>query len=327
MSIDWTAVRNLIADKQRFVLTTHVRPDADALGSELAMAAVLRSLGKQVRIINASATPNRLAFMDPDKEILHLGEQVTEADAGDADVHLVLDTSAWGQLAEMGRVFKKAASTKIVIDHHVSSDSLGAYDFKDVTAEATGSLVFEAANAWGVPITTPMANALWCAIATDTGWFRFPSTTHRTLVAAGQLMLAGAVPCELYRQLYEQASIGRKKLAGRVLSRIKLEFQGRVGWTYVRFDDYAETGSEPADTEDMVNECLTIAGVEAAFITIEQSNHQVKVSFRSRSHLDVASVAEKFNGGGHKQAAGAILPGPLTEAQQRALQAIETLFP
>lgn len=324
--IDWAPLQKIIADNQRFVLSTHVRPDADALGSELAMAGILQFLGKDVRIVNASPTPSRLAFLDPTAQILHLGEHITEADAADTDVHLVVDTSAWGQLAETGRVFKRTSAVKVVIDHHASSEKLGAIDFKDTTAEATGYLIFELCRYLNVPITPHMADAMFCAIATDTGWYRFPSISPRTFAVAGELMAAGATPSRLFQLLYEQSSLGRKRLVGRALSRIKLEFENKLGWTYVRFDDYAETSSEPADTEDLVNECLNIAGVEASFITIEQSNHQVKVSFRCRSHLDVAAIAEKFNGGGHRLAAGAILPGPIAEAQKRVLAAMQTLF-
>src|SRR5262249_19254890 len=157
----------------------------------------------------------------------------------------------------------------------------------------------------------PIAEALYCAIATDTGWFRFSSTTSSTMRIIGDLMDQGAEPPRLHQKLYEEHTLGRLRLTGRVLSRVTLECGGRLACTYVLWDDYAETQSEPPDTEDLVNECLEVSGTECAAIFIEQSNHQIKVSFRSRTTLDVAKVAELFRGGGHKQAAGAILPGPL----------------
>src|SRR5262245_84555 len=122
MKIDWTPLREVIATSDRFVLTTHVRPDADAIGSEIAMAGLLEQLGKEVRIINASAVPARLEFLDPDKKCLQIGTHVGEVAACDTDVHIILDTSAWGQLAEMGRVFKKTNAQKIVIDHHIFAE-------------------------------------------------------------------------------------------------------------------------------------------------------------------------------------------------------------
>ncbi len=324
MAIDWEPLRAIINDNQRFVLTTHVRPDADALGSELGMAGILEHLGKTVRIVNSSAVPPRLAFLDPGKRCLQLGNGITEEQALDTDVHIVLDCSSWGQLAEMGRVFRRTKATKLVIDHHASSEDIGGKEFKDVTSEATGALVFQVATALKVPVSQAMANAMYCAIATDTGWFRFPSTTSSTMRTIASLIDFGAQPALLYRQLYEQCTPGRIKLAGRVMSRVTLECGGKLAHTYVEYKDYQETGADPSDTEDMVNYCLTIAGVDAAFIQIEQSNTQIKTSFRSRSHLDVNQVAEQFQGGGHKQAAGAILPGPLVEARARVLNAMKT---
>lgn len=327
MKIVWSPLRDIIHANQRFVLTTHVRPDADALGSELAMAGLLDQLGKQVRIANASAVPNRLKFLDPQGRCLQLGVGITEAEALDTDVHIILDTSAWGQLGEMGRVFKNTTAIKVVVDHHASSESLGALDLKDVDAEATGALVFQFAEAMQIPITPPIAAAMYCAIATDTGWFRFPSTTSETMRTIGALIDAGAQPSVLYRSLYEQYSMPRMKLAARVLDRITAECGGKLAYTFVRQSDYAETGADASETEDLVNECLTVAGVEAAFILIEQNNGNFKASFRSRSHLVVSTIAEQFGGGGHKQAAGAILPGPLADALAKILTAMKTLFP
>jgi phosphoesterase RecJ-like protein len=327
MKIDWTPLREIVAAKNRFVLTTHVRPDADAIGSEVAMAGLLEQLGKEVRIINASVVPPRLEFLDPDKKCLQLGTHVSEAEACDTDVHIILDTSSWSQLAEVGRVFKKTAAQKVVIDHHVWAEDLGALNLKDTDSEATGSLIFQFAEAMRLEITPVIGTALFAAIATDTGWFRFPSTTGETMRTIGHLIDGGIQPAVLYRKLYEQYTLARIKLAGRVLSRMMLDCGGKLAWTYVTLVDYRETGALPSDTEDLVNECLTVGEVEAAFILIEQSNGNVKASIRSRSHIDVSRIAGEFGGGGHKQAAGAILPGPMADVQTKMLAAMKTLFP
>lgn len=326
MKIDWTPLREILETSQRFVLTTHVRPDADAIGSEIGMAGLLEQLGKQVRIVNASPVPARLAFLDPGRKCLQIGSQISEADAADTDVHMILDTSAWGQLAEVGRVFKKTSAKKVVIDHHVCAEDLGALNLKDTDAEATGALVFQLAQTLRLKITPEIGTALFAAIATDTGWFRFPSTTSETMRTIASLIDSGIRPAVLYRQLYEQYSLSRIKLAGRVMSRMMLDCGGKLAWTFVTMVDYRETGAEPPDTEDLVNECLTVEGVDAAFILIEQSNGNVKASLRSRSHLDVSQLAGSFGGGGHKQAAGAILPGPLADVQAKILKSMQGLF-
>ena len=204
MMIDWEPLRDIIESNQRFVLSSHVRPDADALGSELAMAALLESMGKSVRIVNPSAIPDSLLFLDPTRRILKIGEGITPEEVADTDVHMVVDTSAWIQLGKVADVLKTTSATKVVIDHHVSSDDLGAIVFKDTKAEATGALVFRMADALGLPLSPDDAVALFAALTTDTGWFRFSSTTGETMRIAGHLIDAGANPAVTYQLLYEQ---------------------------------------------------------------------------------------------------------------------------
>jgi phosphoesterase RecJ-like protein len=322
MSIDWEPLRRIFADNQRFVLSSHVRPDADALGSELAVAGMLEAMGKTVRIINPSASPDTLLFLDPDRRIHKFGDTATTDDVLNTDVHVVLDTSAWGQLQTVGDVLKRSQAVKVVIDHHVSSDDLGAIEFKDTHAEATGALVFRMAKSLGLAIPDAVVMPLFCAIATDTGWFRFSSTTSDTLRIAADLIDAGAQPAVIYQLLYERFSLARLRLAGRVLGRMTLAGGGRVAYVWVSQSDIKDLDARPVDTEDLVNECLRIDGTQCAFIAIEQPDKRIKISFRSRTDLNVAVIAERFGGGGHKQAAGAILPPPLEHARQQALDAI-----
>lgn len=322
MEINWEPLRAIIDANERFVLTSHVRPDADAIGSELGLAGLLEARGKSVVIINPSEIPPNLAFLNPDGRIRKFDSRTNVAELLEADVHVILDTSAWGQLQELGEIFRRTQAVKIVIDHHVSADDLGAIEFKDPQAEATAALVIRMADALGCRITAEIAMPLFCALATDTGWFRYSSTTGETMRMAGRLIDLGVQPHLLYEWLYEQYSLARVKLAGRVLSRVTLDCAGRLAYTWVQHEDFDESGARPVDTEDLVNECLKIAGADVAFIAIEQQNRNVKVSFRSRSDVNVAAIAEQFGGGGHKQAAGAMLPGPLPAARQRVLAAV-----
>jgi bifunctional oligoribonuclease and PAP phosphatase NrnA len=322
MKLDWSPLLTFLSDKPRLVVTSHVRPDADAIGSEIGMAAVLRGLGKEVTIVNVSPTPPHLKFLDPQGEIRQLGVTISPAEVAVVDGHLIVDTSAWPQLNDIGKVFRDSGKPRAVIDHHVSSDDLGALELKDTTREATGSLIHEFAGAAGVPLDAAAATALYAAIATDTGWFRFAATSADTMRVVGDLITRGARPDTIYRELYEQATLARMRLAGRVLSRITVECEGRLAYTTVAWADFEEFGAVASDTEDLVNECLRIAGTKGAFIAIEQQNRQVKVSFRSRTDVNVAAIAEQFGGGGHKQAAGATLAGPLPQALERARTAM-----
>ena len=324
MPIDWKPFLDIVAANRKFVLTSHVRPDADALGSELAMAELLEAHDCDVRIINASETPLNLTFLDPDERIIRYRKGANADDLSRADVHIVLDTGSWVQLAQVGRAMRKLTVQRVVIDHHVSSDDLGAVEFRDATAEATGALIFDLAQSWGHTFSPQTAAALYCAIATDTGWFRFSSTTGETMRRAGQLVDAGAVPHMVYRSLYEQHRAARVHLAGCALSRVKTESDGLLAFTYLEWEDFERLDAMPADAEDLVNYCLSIAGTKAAFIAVGLQDKRIKISFRSRGTVDVAAVAEGFDGGGHKQASGAIVDGPMANALRLITDTMKT---
>ncbi len=325
MSIDWTAFRQAIETPQRFILTSHVRPDCDALGSELGMAALLRQLGKEVAIVNASETPSHLAFIDPANEIKQLGQDISaEEIVANYDGFLVVDTSAWIQLGDMAHVMKDFQGTKLVLDHHVSQDDLGGEMFKDPKCEATGRLVYEAAKAWGLDVTPDTAFVLFTAIATDTGWFRFPSVSGGTYHAIGDLIEAGAVPSEVYANLFEKERIQRVNLRGRILASAKIIHNGKLAYSIATKQDFIDTGASAADTEDAINMTMAVAGVEAAILFVElPSEEGIKASFRSRCKLDVASLAQQFGGGGHVAAAGALITQPLDKVVPMLLDATE----
>lgn len=321
MAIDWPVFVSLIEANQSFLLTSHIRPDCDALGSELGMAALLEAVGKQVRIVNGHRTPPNLAFLDPGNRIEAI-EDLENDPSADVDILMVLDTSAWVQLGEMAEVIRGTSATRVVLDHHKSGDDLEAIVLKDVSAEATGALVVEAADALGVPLTAEMARPLFAAIATDTGWFRFPSTSSRTYQVAGRLTDAGASPAEIYGHLYERETLGRLRLRGLVLGRVSTACEGTLAYTHIRIADFEETGALPSDTEDLVNLSLTIEGTLAAVILVEQQPDVYKVSFRSRCQMDCSEVAAEFDGGGHQAAAGGTVEGEFEHARQRVLDAV-----
>jgi len=322
MAINWPRFAEVVRAHQRFLLVSHIRPDCDALGSELGMAGVLEAIGKNVRIVNGQATPPNLAFIDPTKRIGVIGQTVQPAELADRDLLMVLDTSAWAQLGPMSDFIRAFPGKKVVVDHHVSADDLGAEEFKNVEAEATGRLVVEAAEALGVALTPAMATPLFAAVATDTGWFRFSSATAGTYRVAAKLIDAGASPAAIYNALYEQDTLGRMRLRGVILARIATELDGRLAHTHVLKEDFTQTGSLPSDTEDVVNYALAIRGTQFAVIFVEQSGGGFKISFRSRSAVDCSKLAEKWGGGGHKAAAGAFVAGPLSEVQPLVLEAV-----
>ena len=320
--IDWQRFVGLVQSHQRFLLTTHIRPDCDAIGSTMGMAGVLDRLGKDVRLVADFDVPRHQQFLDPQKRFRRIGTQATLADLADVEMLIVLDTSAWAQLGGMGDVLRATRAVKAVLDHHVSGDDLGAEMFKDTSAEATGRIVVEAAGQLGVALSPDIARPLFAALATDTGWFRFGSATARTYRLAAALTDAGVAPHTLYRDLYENDSLGRLRLLGRAMGRTEVEREGRLIHTYIEQTDFQQSGAAPSDSEDIVNMMFTVAGTEVAVILVEQPQGGFKISFRSRNALDCAKLAEMFGGGGHRAAAGAFVSGALADAQARVLDAV-----
>jgi phosphoesterase RecJ-like protein len=320
MPLDWTPLIEMVRRRRRFLLTTHVRPDGDGLGSMLALADVLQAHGKDVRMTVASVLPPRYDFLDPGKRVRRFappGDSYHDVDAA-----IVLDTGTWNQLGDLGPLLRSLEVPKLVIDHHLTQDDLGAVRLVDVSAEATGRLVYDAVMALGGPLTPEAAHCLFVALSMDTGWFRHPNTTPATFALAGRLVEAGARPTAAYEELFERSSPARLHLTGLVLERLTLTHGGHTCWTEIQRGDYEATGATPQDSEDLVNYTRSVAGVEVGLFFMEQPRGGVKVSFRSRERIDVARLAERFGGGGHRLAAGAILQTSLDDARRQVLAAV-----
>jgi len=321
MPLDWTPFVELVENHQRFLIMTHVRPDGDALGSELGLAGAIRQRGKSVRVVIASNLPPRYRFLDPD------GTRIERyAPPGDTfrdiDAVIVVDTGTWNQIGDFAEFLKAFPGPRMVIDHHRTQDDLGGIHLVDTTAEAAGRLVYEAGQALGATLTAEMADAIFLAIATDTGWFRHSNTRPETFALAETLTRAGANPNALYDRLYEQNPLGKLRLAGRALERLRTDFNGHAAYTEIYLTDYDDTGSSPPDTEDLINYPRCVEGVEVALLLIEQQGGAVKVSFRSRSLIDVDKVAERFGGGGHRLASGATISGSMNIVRGQVLEAV-----
>ena len=325
MSISWSALSDLIAAHDRFLVTTHVRPDGDALGSVVGMVGLLRQKGKDVRAVNTSKTPARYDYLDPDGTLFeHFGTQVQPEDLADREAIVILDLSSWSQLGDMAGFVKAFPGPRAIVDHHVSQDDLGpnAVYLKDTKAEATGTLVVRACHALGVTITPEMATGLLTAIAMDTGWFRHPNTSAETLRTCAGLIDSGAPVDEIYRLLSERNTLARLRLMGETLTSLRTELDGRIAYATVTREDFDRTGAVPPDTEDLVDFTVSIRGVDVGLLFIEQHRGGIKLSIRSRNGLDCAKLVGQFGGGGHKAAAGANLPDPLSETLPRILAAV-----
>jgi phosphoesterase RecJ-like protein len=319
MALDWTPFVNLARRHQHFLLTTHIRPDGDGLGSMLALADTLEQHGKRVQLTVASSIPPRYDFLDPTHQVCRF-EPPGDV-YGDSEAVIVLDTGTWNQLGDFGNLLRSMTVPKMVIDHHLTQDDLDAARLVDTTAEATGRLVYEAISALGGPLRPEAAHCLFVALAMDTGWFRHKNTTPASFELAGRLTEAGARPTDAFEALFESSTLGRLRLTGLVLDRLQVVNNGKVAFTEIHHGDYEAVGAVPQDSEELVNYPRSLAGVEVGLFFMEQPRGGVKVSFRSR-RVDVARVAEQFGGGGHRLASGAILQTTLDDARARVLAAV-----
>jgi bifunctional oligoribonuclease and PAP phosphatase NrnA len=320
MPIDWSPFVDFVRAHQKFLIMTHVRPDGDALGSEVGLACALKQFGKQARVAVASDLGPRYEFANsvstPIERFRAPGNEFRDTDA-----IIVVDTGTWSQLGDFGPFMRSMSCAKAVIDHHRTQDDLGAIRFVDTGAEAAGRLVYEATLALGVPLTEEAANAIFLALATDTGWFRHSSVEPRTFALAEELTRAGAKPTPLYDAVYATSTLARMRMIGKALERMQSAAGGRIVHTEIRQSDYAETGAVPSDTEDLINYPRAVAGVEIALVFIEQRDGGTKVSFRGKETHDVGRLAEQFGGGGHKMAAGATVARSLADTRAAVLQA------
>lgn len=319
MAIDWSSWVAFVQRHHRFLVTTHTRPDGDALGSQMALADALEALGKTAVRVIPSRLPPRYEFLDPDRKIIAYERPTEQLLRLDAIV--VVDTGTWNQLAGVADLVRQSSAEKFVIDHHQTQDDLGGVRVVDTSAESCGRLVYQAIRSLNAPISSQMAQYLFMAVSTDTGWFRHTNTNAATMSLAAELIQAGARPTDLYDQIYESNTRPRLALRGRSLSRLATSVDGRVAWSEIYVGDYAATGAIPLDTEDLINDPRSLAGNVVALLFIEQPDGKIKVSFRSKEPVDVARLAEQFGGGGHQRAAGATLDGPLPAARDRVLAA------
>jgi phosphoesterase RecJ-like protein len=322
--LDWEEFRRRVDAAGSVLLTTHVRPDGDALGSELALRRLLLAKGKRVTIFNPGTTPPRYQFLDPTGNVIGFRSESNPHPPEPPDLIVVLDTGTWSQLPGLQPLFEASSAPKVVVDHHQTQDDLGALRIVDVNQAACGMLVFQAFGEFDVPIDEEAAEALFIAVATDTGWMHHPNAGPEVFHALAEFVARGAQPNRIYRALYETNSLPRLRLLGRVLDKAKLLRDGTLATVSVTQADIADVGAHPMDTEDFIVYLMSLDGVESAVLFIEQKDRRTtKVSFRSRGTIDCSKLAERFGGGGHKPAAGATVQLPLAEAESAVLDAVQ----
>ena len=302
-------VRRIIESSQNFVITTHVSPDGDGLGCEIALLYFLEKLGKSAVVINVSETPGNYKFLDPENRFLIFDEQNFDQIEKilNSDVIFICDMNQSCRLKTMEKYVLQSKAIKIIIDHHLEAQDFADYYLIDVDAPASGEIVYKLIKSFdGFEIDKKIATGIYTAIMTDTGSFRFPRTDSETHRIVADLLDAGADPVEIYDKVYEQSSLGRIKLLGKCLSELETRYDGRLGYIVVTQDMLKNYGVEEWETDGFVQSILKIAGVRVAIFILELKDG-IKLSFRSKGEIPINELAKEFGGNGHKNAAGARL--------------------
>lgn len=314
---------------KRVLVTTHVRPDGDALGSSAAMVRGMRQKGVEADVLLLSHLPRKYAFLYQSADIRHV-----DAEAGfpadftldGYDALLVVDTGTWNQLPGLQERIEHWPKPKLIIDHHLTQQAWATEKWVDTSAGACGEMVEELLQRWGVTLDAPMAQALFVAIVADTGWFMFSNTRPVTLRRAATLMEAGVDTDRIYQLLYQNERAERVALQARGLASLELLDDGRVAVMQVRKADFAEARAHVNDTENLINLPLQIRTVEVSVLLSEPpEGGPIRVSLRSKGQLDVAAFAQQFGGGGHARAAGVKFDTAIDEARNRLITALLAL--
>jgi len=305
-----------IEQRRRFLVTSHARPDGDAIGSALALAQILRKMGKSAQVVMGDSVPVIYKVLPYSETILHAAHV-----NGDCDAAIILecDSIQRTRLAGLEKCFL------INIDHHASAKPFANVNWIDPSAVATAELIFRLAQAAQVKFTPEIATCLYTALLTDTGSFSYAGTSACTFELAKFLVEHGADPGRIAQSVYFSSPTSKMRLLGAALSRLQRD--GTVTWMSVSRRDMERCGALDEDCEGLVNYALGIAGVEVAVFLREVANDRVRVSIRSKGAVDVSRIAQEFGGGGHGRAAGFSIKGPMQAAEERVLAELRSKLP
>jgi len=296
---------------ERFLVCSHSRPDGDAVGSMLAMGMLLKQLGKRADIVAADRVPAVYRGLPGASDIRHV---MRVHGPYDAIVLLECDGLERTRLRGLERMFH------INIDHHASGKEFGELNWIDRDACSVGELVFRLVKAAGCVVTPEMATCLYTTLLTDTGGFCYGGIHASTFALAGELVEAGADPVHIAREVYFANPFSKMLLLGKALGNLKRK--GALAWLWVTHADMVDAGAVEEDCEGVVNYALSTAGIDAAVFLRELPEGRIRLSLRSKGKINVAQISERLGGGGHENAAGCTLEGPMERAADEILGAL-----
>jgi phosphoesterase RecJ-like protein len=318
-------VIDTLSRRRRVLITTHVRPDGDAIGTCAALVLGLKKVGIDSEVLLLSHLPRKYAFVFNEYQI-----PFADVESGwppqfpfeRFDALLVADTGTWSQLPGLQERVARWDVPRIVLDHHQTQEDWADVKLVITEASAAGEIAAQLFEQWPIPLDKSIATCLWVAIASDTGWFQFANTRPLTLRLAATLMEAGVETDRIYQLLHQNERAERVALQTRALQSMELLADGKLAVMTISRQDFEETGANVPDTENLINIPLQIRTVEVVILLVEaKDTGPIRVSFRSKGQLDVAGFAEQFGGGGHSRAAGLKLDEPLDPAKRRIVDA------
>jgi len=309
-----------LRNHQSFLLLSHIRPDADAIGSQIALGESLRAMGKTVRLVNEDGLPENLEFL-PGSELI----ESPPAEPVDCEVAIALDTATKPRLGDGALAAAANAKLWINIDHHKSNPRYGDLNFIDPTSPATGEILYDLIVALDLPMPDATRDSIYVAVSTDTGSFQYPSTTARTYEMAADLIRRGLDVGTINSRTYDEQPYRRLELMRSLLNTLERSDDGLVAdWT-MRDEVRHKLDLKPEDSEGLIDIIRGIRGVLVAVFFEELPDQRVRVSMRSKdARFDVCQVAQEFGGGGHALAAGIRMAGPIEEARAKVLESIHS---
>ena len=315
-----------LARMKRVLVTTHVRPDGDALGSSAGLVLGMKQKGVDADVLLLSHLPRKYSFIYDEAGVRHIDAEAgipAQLSLDSYDALVVVDTGTWSQLPGLRDRVEKFAKPKIVIDHHLTQQEWADIKLVDTSAGACAEIIAAMLERWGVKIDSPMATALFVGIVADTGWFMFSNTRPVTLRLAAKLMEAGVDTDRVYQLLYQNERAERIALHTRGLAGMELLDNGRIAVMKIRKSDFADVRAHINDTENLINIPLQIRTVEVSVLISEPLDAgPVRVSLRSKGQVDVARFAEQFGGGGHARAAGLKFETSIDAAHDKVVSAL-----
>ena len=326
MTDSYRLIIDALAASKRVLVTTHVRPDGDALGTVAAMVLALRKMKIESEVLLLSHLPRKYTFVFEENSIPHHDAErgwPANLNLASFDTFLVMDTGTWSQLPGLRERVEAWKGRKLVVDHHLTQEDWADVKLVVTEAAAAGEIAAELLDVWGIDFDRPIAASLFLAIASDTGWFQFSNTRPYTLRLAARLIEHGVDTDQMYQHLYQNERAERVTLQTRVQQSLELLLEGRLAVMRVRKDDFQQTGANVGDTENLINVPLQVRTVQVSLLFVEPTDPgPVRVSLRSKGQVDVARFAEQFGGGGHARAAGLKLDGTLGEVHDRVVGAM-----